>query len=220
MTQVNLMNGSHQIISGNDSIVVVRVSHDIRGGRSLNVTGFLPKIIREGHVIIKETSTGEYKPMPATDLLKDGVAALGSVTPGSGYTNGTYENVPLTGGTGKNVLATVVVASTVVSTVTITQKGEGYKAGDVLGVPGSYAGGTGSGGSVPVATISDTAAAYGSLPSGHTYAGILIATILTEKPFAGIMVGGQVNDKASYYPLSTILSTVKTALPLIDFRED
>lgn len=220
MSTVSLNNSSRQIINGNDGIVVRHVTHDIPGGRSLDVTGFAPKVIREGHVIIKENSTGTHKPMPATELQKDGVATLGSITAGTGYTNGTYENVPLSGGSGKGVLATVTVASTVVSAVVITQKGEGYKVGDVLGIPGSYAGGTGSGASVPVATISDTAAAYGSLPSGHSYAGINVATILTEKAFAGIMVGGQVNDQAAPFPMSSILSAVKTALPLIDFRGD
>lgn len=220
MSVVNLINSSVDVLQGKDSIVIIDNFQSIRGGRSLDVTGFTPPVIYAGHVIIEETSTKNYKPMPATDTKADGVATVGTVVPGTGYTNGTYENVPLTGGTGSGALATIVVASTVVSTVTITEAGEGYTVGDSLSADASTVGGTGSGFSVPVATIATTAGAYGSLPSGHTYAGILVASILTEKPFAGIMVRGTVNVNATPYPMTSILSAVKTALPLIIFTSD
>lgn len=62
--------------------------------------------------------------------------------------------------------------------------------------------------------------AYGTLPADHTYAGVLVATIQTAKPFAGIMVRGTVNPAASAYTITSILSAVKTALPLIRFEQD
>jgi hypothetical protein len=49
---------------------------------------------------------------------------------------------------------------------------------------------------------------------------VLIASIPTAKPFAGIMVRGTVNPAAAPYPMDTILADVKTDLPLIDFRKD
>jgi hypothetical protein len=220
MATTKLMNTSENILTGNDSIVIVDNFQSIRGGRSLDTTGFAPETIKAGHMIIKETATSEYKPMPATDATSDNVATANTLVAGSGYTNGTYENVPLSGGTGNGALATVVVALTVVSSVTITKGGQGYTVGDVLAVPGAYAGGTGTGASVTVATLGNTAAAYGSLPAGHTYAGVLVATILTAKPFAGIMVRGNVNWKAAPYDMTSILSAVRTALPLITFTED
>ena len=220
MYPTDLNDTGENIITGNDSIVIVDNLQSIRGGRSLDATGFAADVIPAGHVIIKETSSGIHKPMPVTDASEGNIATVGTVVPGTGYTNGTYENVPLSGGTGSGAKGTVVVASTVVSTVTITEAGKDYTVGDVLTVPGAYAGGTGSGASVPVATIASTAATYNALPSGHTYAGILIASVLTKKPFAGIMVRGTVNPAASAYSLTSILSAVKTALPLIDFRQD
>lgn len=221
MATANLTNDSEQIITGNDSIVIVDNFQSIRGGRTLDVTGFTPDIIRAGHVIINETATDEYKPMPATETQEDGVATVGSITAGTGYTNGTYENVPLSGGTGTGMLATVTVAGTVVTVVTVTKGGSGYTVADVLTVPGAYAGGTmTTPASVPVATIGTTTGTYGSLPSGHTYAGILIASIPTKKPFAGIMVRGTVNPAAAPFSMTSILTAVKAALPLIDFRED
>ena len=136
MAQANLANESQEIITGNDNIVIVDVFQTIRGGRTLDVTGFTPEVIKAGHVIIKQTSNGEYKPMPV-DLTTDP----------------------------KNP-------------------------------------------------------AYAALPAGHTYAGILIQSLLTKRPMAGILVRGTVNPAAAPYPMNTILSAVKTALPLIDFRED
>jgi len=132
MAVANLVNPSVGVVTGNDNIVIVDNFQSIRGGRALDVTGFTPDVIKAGHVIIKETTTGEYKPMPVN------------------------------------------------------------------------AGGT----------------AYAALPAGHTYAGIQINTVLKTRAMAGILLRGTVNHKAAPYPMDTILAAVKTALPLIDFRED
>jgi hypothetical protein len=130
MAYASLNNEGQMLIDGNDSIVIVNNFESIKGGRTLNVTGFAPTTIPAGHVIIKETATGDYKPMP----------------------------------------------------------------------------------------ISGTA--YDALPSGHTYAGINVATVLKTRPFCGIMVRGTVNTVASPYTIASILSAVKTALPQVIFTND
>jgi hypothetical protein len=86
------------------------------------------------------------------------IATLGSVTGGSAYTNGTYNNVPLTGGAGSGALATIVIASGAVTTVTIVYGGEGYAVADALSAASSTIGGTGTGFSVPVATLTNGSA--------------------------------------------------------------
>jgi hypothetical protein len=136
MAVANLTNEPREVITGNDNIVIVKNFDSVSGGRTLDVTGFTPEVIKAGHVIIKETATKEYKPMPV-DLTTD-------------------PNNP----------------------------------------------------------------AYAALPAGHEYAGILIASILTKRPFAGIMIHGRVNPAAAPYPMTGILAAVKTALHSIDFRED
>ena len=71
-------------------------------------------------------------------------AAISTVTitnAGSGYTNGTYYNVSLTGGTGNSATATIVVSSGVVSSVTIVGNGCYYAVGDTL--TASITGGSG-----------------------------------------------------------------------------
>jgi hypothetical protein len=212
MAVADLTNERQELITGNDNIVIVDNFQSVRGGRTLDVTGFTPEVINAGHVIIRETATGEYKPMPVTG--NNGIATLGTIVGGSGYTDGTTTGVALTGGSGSGATANITVSSGIVTAVTVANAGSGYQAGDVL--TAEIAGGSGF--SVPVATIN--AAAYEALPGGHTYAGILIASILTKRHFAGILVRGTVNPAAAPYPMTSILTAVKTALPLIDFRED
>lgn len=102
------------------------------------------------------------------------VGLLGSITGGSGYTNGTYGGVALTGGSGSNATANITVSGGVVTSVTILNPGAQYVTGDVLSAPAASIGGTGSGFSVPVAsTAINSSLAGGSvgfyIPATQTY---------------------------------------------------
>lgn len=82
------------------------------------------------------------------------VITTGTLTAGSGYTGaGTYTNVPLTGGGGSGAKATVVVAGGAVTSVTITDPGSGYAAGNSLSAANSNLGGAGTGFAILVGTI-------------------------------------------------------------------
>jgi len=73
-----------------------------------------------------------------------GPLVLGAATPitgGSGYANGTYTGVYLTGGGGRGAIATITVAGTSVTNVTITYGGWGYSTTDVLSAPAAVLGG-------------------------------------------------------------------------------
>ena len=52
--------------TGNDTIVVPRVFETVVGGRTLDVTGYTPEVIKAGSVVIKEDATGNHKPMPVS----------------------------------------------------------------------------------------------------------------------------------------------------------
>lgn len=94
-------------------------------------------------------------PDGSTAAITGPLAAVGSITGGSGYTNGSYSNVQLTGGSGYGALATVVVAGGAVISVTITSGGVKYSAADTgLSAAASSIGGTGSGFSALAARLS------------------------------------------------------------------
>ena len=74
-----------------------------------------------------------------TQLNDTGTIATTSISsPGSGYTNGTYNYQPLTGGTGTGATADIVVALGEVVSVSINNHGSGYEVGDTLSaaIPG------------------------------------------------------------------------------------
>ena len=79
-----------------------------------------------------------------------------SYSAGSLYTNGTYENVPLTGGSGSGATATFTVSNQTISGVTINSGGQFYVVGDTLSVSNSYLGNSGSGFSITVATVNNS----------------------------------------------------------------
>jgi len=96
---------------------------------------------------------------PGTGLL-----TLGAITGGSGYTDGVYVGVPvivtgLTGVNGRvnsNTTLDITVSGGTVTAATINSAGTGWVAGDVITINTSFAPAgllTGSGFSVPVATV-------------------------------------------------------------------
>jgi hypothetical protein len=114
-------------------------------------------------------------------IVQSPVATLGAITGGSAYTAGTYFDVPLTGGSGSGALATITVAGGAVTAVTITDGGLLYGVANTLSAAATNIGGTGSGFSVPVASVTnsggtswlgdnfDSVLLYGSLVEAYTY---------------------------------------------------
>lgn len=81
------------------------------------------------------------------------ILTLNTLVAGTGYVNGTYTAVSLIGGSGISATATIVVAGTVVTTVTLVSGGFNYVVGNVLTASTASLGGSGSGFSINVATI-------------------------------------------------------------------
>ena len=106
-------------------------------------------------VALTQVITGTNIPANTTvvAITTSNIKTLGSITAGAGYVNATYTNVTLTGGSGSGAKATIVVAGTAVTTVTVTANGAGYLVGDVLSATAASLGGTGSGFSIPVTAI-------------------------------------------------------------------
>jgi hypothetical protein len=80
------------------------------------------------------------------------IATLSTLVAGTSYTNGSYTNVALTGGSGSKALANITVSGTVVTVCTLVRGGSRYSVGDVLSAANTDIGGTGSGFTITVAT--------------------------------------------------------------------
>lgn len=94
----------------------------------------------------------------AVEMVEYGPIVGGSLqAAGSSYANGTYTNVPLTGGSGSGAQATIVVSGGVVTSVTRTNNGDNYEIGDVLSASNANLGGTGSGFAWRVTNVDGTA---------------------------------------------------------------
>ena len=86
-------------------------------------------------------------------IMQGWISTLSALVAGSGYVNGTYTNVPLTGGLGTGALATIVVSGTDVTSVTVTNPGTLYAINDVLSAANTFLGGSGTGFSITVTSI-------------------------------------------------------------------
>ena len=124
-------------------------------------------------------------------IVQGSIKTLGTVTGGSGYISGTYFNVPLTGGSGSGALATIVVTSGAVTSVTVTTNGSLYVVGNTLTASTTYIGG-GTGFSVSVTAVNN---ASGTSWLGDNYDPVLLYGSLVE---AYIFMKGE-QDMMGYY---------------------
>ena len=114
-------------------------------------------------------------------IIQGALKTLGTITGGSAYTNGTYYNIALTGGTGNSATANITVSGGAVAAVTINNPGCKYVVGNSLSALATDIGGTGAGFSVPVTVITgatgatwlgdnfDSALLYGTMCEALTY---------------------------------------------------
>jgi hypothetical protein len=130
-------------------IVFTQSMTTVSGSTFINLSTFNTQVVI-GQVV---SGTNIVDGTTVDTITSSAIQTLGSVTGGSGYTNGTYTNVPLTGGSGANATATVVVSGGAVTTVTITLRGAGYVVGNTLSALNTNLGGTGAGFSIPVSAI-------------------------------------------------------------------
>jgi len=111
-------------------------------------------------------------------IVQGVISFLGTITGGSLYTSGTYTEIPLTGGSGANATATITIVGGIVTACTINNGGSFYVVGDVLSFnPSSVGVGTGSGFSIPVASVSN---ATGQSWLGDNYDPVLFYGTMRE----------------------------------------
>ena len=123
-------------------------------------------------------------------IVQGQVINLINLVGGSLYTNGVYQNVLLTGGSGANATADIVIAGGVVTSCSLKFGGNFYVVGDVLSC--ASLGPTGSGFSITVGTITN---ATGTSWLGDNYDPVLFYGAMRE---AMLFMKGE-QDLVGYY---------------------
>ena len=124
--------------------------------------------------------------------IVQGAVASGTITPGFGYANGLYSNVPLSGGSGSGATANITISGNAVTSVTLNSQGNFYAVGDVLTTSIVYVGGIGSGFEYTVLTVDNAA---GTSWLGDNYDPCLLYGSLRE---AVLFQKGE-QDMVTYY---------------------
>ena len=124
-------------------------------------------------------------------IVQGQIATLaGTFSGGSLYTNGVYQNVLLTGGSGANATADIVITGGAVTSVNLKFGGNFYVVGDILSC--SSLGATGTGFSITVASVSNTS---GTSWLGDNYDPVLFYGAMRE---AILFMKGE-QDMVTYY---------------------
>lgn len=123
-------------------------------------------------------------------IVQGQITLLSGLTGGSLYTNGVYQNVALTGGSGANATADIVVAGQTVTSCTLKFGGNFYVVGDILSC--SSLGPSGSGFNITVSAISN---ATGTSWLGENYDPVLFYGAMRES----MLFMKQEQDLVAYY---------------------
>jgi hypothetical protein len=123
-------------------------------------------------------------------LVQGQITTIGNFFGGTLYTNGVYQNVLLTGGSGVNATADIFIANGTVTSCNLTFGGNFYVIGDILSC--SSLGATGSGFSVTVTGVSN---ASGTSWLGDNYDPVLFYGAMRE---AMLFMKGE-QDLVGYY---------------------
>ena len=123
-------------------------------------------------------------------IVQGQITTVATLVAGSLYTNGVYQNVPLTGGSGANATADIIIVGGVVTSCTLKFGGNFYVVGDVLSC--SSLGSTGTGFSITVSSVSN---ATGTSWLGDNYDPVLFYGAMRE---AIVFMKGE-QDMVTYY---------------------
>jgi len=119
----------------------------------------------------KITKTGSTGPYGYIERVGSKINTLGVSNVGSGYSTGSFANVPLYSitGSGSGAQATVVFSGGEVTSVTATTVGNGYSIGDLLGITTSSVA-KGKGAQISVSTIDGVDTLYLTNVQGESFA--------------------------------------------------
>ncbi|MGY4622012.1 hypothetical protein ACVWZ4_007239 [Bradyrhizobium sp. USDA 4472] len=146
--------------TGNVSCANCAVSISTRAAAAAQDLSAYAFVRTNGYAAVGDGGGARFKNVGTTPFLDQHICGY-TLAGGSGYTNGTYTFVSLTGGTGSAFYANITVSGGAVTNVLkiFNAGGFGYSNGDVLTTGAGNIGGTGSGFSI---TVNCLTTVYGS----------------------------------------------------------
>jgi len=125
---------------------------------TLNLSAFT-SVVTLGYATPADGGGAHFKDNGSAGFVDSFISTGSSGCPisaaGSGYVNGSYLGVPLSGGSGTNAIANITVAGTAVTVVNVVGTGgNSYKASDVLSANNVFLGGSGSGFTCTLSSVS------------------------------------------------------------------
>ena len=149
-----------------------------------------------------------------TNIVYDSIVTIGGLVGGTGYTNGTYTNVPLvavTTSTGVGATADITVAGGIVTECTLVSSGSGYNKDDLLTADSI---GTGTNFRVSVTEVTGVGNGITVTVVGETNSGL---DIRPPQPPCAFYVAGyryQIDDILSFdAATATVVMTLNVATP-------
>ena len=125
-------------------------------------------------------------------IVQGQIVSTSSLVGGTTYNNGVYQNIALTGGSGNGAIADIVIVGQTVVGCTVKFGGQFYVVGDVLSANSNDIGGAGSGFTITVNEITNTA---GTSWLGDSYDPVLFYGAMRE---AMLFMKGEA-DLVGYY---------------------
>lgn len=125
-------------------------------------------------------------------IVQGQIVSTSSLVGGTTYNNGVYQNIALTGGSGNGAIADIVIVGQTVVGCTVKFGGQFYVVGDVLSANSNDIGGAGSGFTITVNEITNTA---GTSWLGDNYDPVLFYGAMRE---AMLFMKGEA-DLVGYY---------------------
>lgn len=193
--------------TGNYNFLLNKDVNFIREAYPMQSTGGLPKYyalfgsqygnINEMSLILGPTPDQNYNVemhyyyYPPT-IVQGQIVSTSNLVGGTTYNNGVYQNIPLTGGSGNSAVADIVIVGQTVVGCTVKFGGQFYVVGDVLSADSANIGNAGSGFSITVNEITNTA---GTSWLGDNYDPVLFYGAMRE---AMLFMKGEA-DLVGYY---------------------
>ena len=137
-TKIGKTAGTSQLLLSINGIIANPATYSVLN----NIVTFVTPPLSDSKIIIMYYDRADYNSSFVLDQVGDELQTFGSITPGTGYSDGVYTNVPLKNrrGSGSGATADITVTNGGVTNVTLNTAGNGYNNTDVLGLAESRIG--------------------------------------------------------------------------------